>query len=84
MGSVGYMNQFNTLTQRLLQMANTTPYITVSVEYNGDTVKQYCTHFIDAIGFLCQAEASIRRNSNLKEPVDNRTSITQKEILTRP
>lgn len=64
-------------------MADPIPHITVSVEYNGDTVKQHCAHFIDAISFLCQAESAIRRNSNLKEPVDNRTSIIQKENLTK-
>ena len=59
------------------------PHIEVKVKYKGEEVSQYCAHFIDAISFLCQAEAAIRRNSNLKEPVDNRTSIIQKENLTK-
>jgi len=63
--------------------ADPIPHIEVRVQYNGEEVTQYCAHFIDAIGFLCQAEACIRRCKHLKEPVDNQTSIIQKENLAK-
>ena len=59
------------------------PHIEVKIEYNGETVSQQCTHFIDGISFLCQAEAAIRRNAKMNEPVDNRTSIIQKENMKK-
>ena len=59
------------------------PHIEVKVEYNGETVSQMYAHFIDGISFLCQCEAAIRRNEKMKEPIDNRTSVIQKENLAK-
>jgi len=46
------------------------PKIQVKIEYEGHEATHYGAHFIDAISFLCQAEAAIRRGAKLDTPVD--------------
>ena len=59
------------------------PHIEVKVKYKGEEVSQYCAHFIDAISFLCQAEAALRRGLKMQQPVDNETIKIQKVNMTK-
>lgn len=59
------------------------PHIKVEVKYKGEEVSQYCAHFIDAISFLCQAEAALRRGLKMQQPVDNETTKIQKANMAK-
>ena len=59
------------------------PQIKVVVGYGEDQAEYMGSHFIDAIGFLVQCEAGIRRSQNLKEPVDVSTTKIGKEQLRK-
>lgn len=54
------------------------PHIEVKVKFGNEEATQYCAHFIDAISFLCQAEAALRRGLKMQQPVDNETTKIQK------
>ena len=59
----------------------TIPHIKVTVECEGYTAEHIGSHFIDAIKFLVDCEAIIRRNSNLNTPVDVETTKIGKRNL---
>lgn len=59
------------------------PHIEVKVKFRGDEVTQYCAHFIDAISFLCQAEAALRRGLKMRQPIDNETTKIQKANMAK-
>lgn len=59
------------------------PQIKVVVGYGKDQAEYMGSHFIDAIGFLVECEAWIRRSQNLKEPVDVSTTKIGREQLRK-
>ena len=59
------------------------PHIEVKVKFRDEEITQYCAHFIDAISFLCQAEAALRRGLKMQQPVDNETTKIQKANLEK-
>jgi len=59
------------------------PHIEVKVKYKGEEVSQHCAHFIDAISFLCQAEAALRRGLKMKQPVDFDTTKIQQANMAK-
>ncbi len=59
------------------------PHIEVKVKYKGEEVSQYCAHFIDAISFLCQAEAALRRGLKMQQPVDFDTTKIQQANMAK-
>ena len=59
------------------------PLIKVSIEYKGDKVEYYGSHFIDAISFICKAEEALRINRKLNEPCDISTTEIGRENLRK-
>lgn len=59
------------------------PHIEVKVKYKGKEAIQYCAHFIDAISFLCEAEAALRRGLKMQQPVDVATTKIQQSNMEK-
>lgn len=59
------------------------PHIEVKITVGDEAISHCGAQFIDAIKFLADAEAAIRRSSGLKEPVDLTVSEIQKENMRK-
>jgi len=59
------------------------PHIEVTITVGDESISHYGAQFIDAIKFLADAEAAVRKHSGLKEPVDITVDAIQKENMRK-